>query len=89
MALEFQKVVEQAYCELIVAHREHSEIARSVAELGVSGPTPRETLHEVARFAVRCHPVRGFDQRYSLRFKLRALSFDLLPSPRIAPKPTR
>jgi hypothetical protein len=61
MALEFQKVVEQAYCELIVAHREHSEVARSVAELGVSGPTPRETLHEVARFAVRCHPVRGFD----------------------------
>jgi hypothetical protein len=61
MALDFQEVVEQAYCELIVAHREHSEIARSVAELGVSGSTPRETLHEVARFAVRCHPVRGFE----------------------------
>jgi len=40
-----------------------SEIARSVAELGVLGPTPRETLHDirVARFAARCHPVRGFE----------------------------
>jgi hypothetical protein len=40
-----------------------SEIARSVAELGVSGPTPRETLQDicVARFAARCHPVRGFE----------------------------
>jgi hypothetical protein len=40
-----------------------SEVARGFAKLAVSGPTPRETFNDicVARFAVRCHPVRGFE----------------------------
>ena len=63
MALEFQEVVEQVYCELIVAHRERWRNRPKLAELSVSGLTPRGTLHDfcVARFAARCHPVRGFE----------------------------
>src|SRR5665811_2394044 len=61
MAPEYQEVVERACRELIVAIVSVSEITRSVAEAGGSGLPPRETCHgiRVARFPVRCHPVRG------------------------------